>query len=562
MKHILIILTLCAISLTAHAQRDSLNVFASSSASIASNHNIRPLLSYSNQWGEYTQFDHAEALIATGLAYRHTFRNPRLTFSAGFSAQLSTDSLRTMLSQLYANFQLLMFDVRLGLENYTPIETNWSTAIGSFLMSNNARPYPRAWAGILRYWSIPLNRLPFSWASHLENILQIRGGLSFAHVDDEGRSDYTDNVLLHEKFAYARIGRYFLKPYVGLYHSVCIGGTLSNGTKIPVDFINSFLGKRGDPEIFGNGKFRGETTNAAGGHQGLWDLGVDIALPFADAKVYYQQPFVDSKTIKPIGHSRTDLQAGILVHPHGLKALQEFSIEFITTKWCGGEGIPDPLVPNQKGGYTYLYPSEYDTNDIPHLKQDVLLSSDVAAWEATHGEIKTHNDIKEFFQATYNHDCEYGGRLLYLENYCLEQGWTHAGLSTGAPLLHTNELVSRYAPQGTMPLKARFPNIRIRAFNFGLRGQVGPILYNFRLTASHNYGNFREKYIGEDPSSSWNPQPNYLFATTQHQTYSRLSLAANITPHWQLSTSYALDLGDLYKSFSARLSILYHIPLP
>lgn len=561
-KRILTSIALCAISIAAFAlgegRRDSLSVSASAWASVASNHQLRPLFSYSNEWGRYTLYDKGEAAACAQVAYRHAFKNPNINFSAGFTGQVSTDGDRTMLHELYADFDLWMFGVKMGMENYTPIQSNTSLAMGSYLMSNNARTIPKAWFGFLDYWSLPIGKLPWNWAKMFSDLIQIRGGASFGWMDNEGNKNYTDNALLHEKYVYGRIGQFCVKPYAGLYHSVIIGGTLSDGTKVPVDFWHSFFGKNGDPAIFGNGRFRGEVTNAAGGHQGMWDFGFDITTPFADGKVYYQQPFVDSKAQKPFNrdYGGNDFMVGILLNVKNFAPIKEVALEFMSTKWQGGESTPDPMIPNKDGGYSVFFPGDY--GDVKHLKNDILRPEDVAAWEAEHGEIKNAADMYYFFLYFYNKGEAFGGRSLYLINYCLEQGWTRGNLTMGNAFMQTRETVSHYAPEGTMDYNTSVANVRIRAVNFGLRGDIlpGRFSYALRVAQTRNYGNYCEEYGG---SFSYEKTKNYFFAKPKNETYTKLDLNVALSRGWTVNTTWAYDNGDMYRSFAVRLGVKYQL---
>lgn len=554
-------LAVIPIMATAQPSRDSLSISCGAWASASTNLRLRPLLSYSNEWGRFTQYDEGEAAACAKVTYRHEFRNPSLTFGAGLSGQVSTDSRRTMLNEAYADFGLWMFDVKAGMENYTPIETNTPTSVGSYLMSNNARPVPRAWVGILDYWALPLDRLPLPFAGRLKSLIEIRGGVSFGRIDDEGEAGYTDNILLSEKFAYGRIGAWPVKPYVGLYHSVVMGGRMSNGTKIPMDFWNSFLCRRGDPDIFGSGEFRGETTNKAGGHQGMWDCGVDFAIgDAATGKLYHQKPFTDSKASGFASHPFDDFTLGAQISLPRFAPISEVSVELAKTDWQGGEGLPDPYVPTSSGQYVLYYPGDINEKNFDRMKNEVFVADDVRDWESRTGRVLTADNYYDFFIDMYNRGGEYGGRSLYLTNYCIEQGWTRGGLSMGNALLHSKETVRRYAPAGTMKLDNTFPNTRVRAVNIGIAGKLiqGRLSYTARATFSRNYGNYRELYKG-DSSISWEEWDGYLFATPKNETYTKLDLGFALPHGLSLRANLTYDFGDLYHSFAARAGLKYEI---
>lgn len=542
---------------------DSISASAAAWASVATNSELRPLLSYSNEWGKFTQYDQGEVGLQTSLTYTHTFRNPSLAFMAGVTAQVSTDGDRTQMSELYADFDLWMFDIRMGMENYTPVESNTATSVGSYIMSNNARPVPRGWVGILEYWSLPFDKLPFKFASFLRDAVQIRGGFSLGRIDDEGNASYTDNILFHEKFAYGRIGLWYVKPFVGLNHSVVMGGRQSDGTRIPIDFWNSVFGRHGDINVFGEA-FRGETTNAAGGHQGTWDCGLDFSLPSGiSGKLYHQKLFTDAVGQKFRSRFWDDFTIGFQIRlPRG-KHIKEASVEIVKTDWQGGEGLPDPYIPTQSGGMGLYWPGDVNEGNIDYLREKVIIEKDLNEWETRTGKsVKDNGTFYEFCTDMYNRGLSYGGRMKYLYNYCIEQGWTRGGLSMGCALFHTKETVSRYAPDGTMKLGNTFANTRVKAINVGVAGDIaeGKLAYNLRVTCSRNYGNYCEKYTG-DSNLSWDEIPNYFFSTPKNEAYTKLDLNLMLRHGLSVNTNLAYDFGDLYHSFAIRAGVKYQIGL-
>lgn len=539
---------------------DAFFVYTGAWASVSSNSKLRPLLSYSNEWGRFTQYDQGELGVGGSVVYSHVFKNPRLAFTAGLSCQASLDDNRSMINELYANFDLFMFDVRMGWECYTPIETNNYLSVGSYLMSNNATPVLRGWIGILDYWS-PIREFGDRSAKDYYDLFQLRGGVCFGRVDDEANPRFTDDIFLHEKFVYARIGQWKFKPYLGLYHSVMMGGTLPDNTKIPIDFMASFFGKAGSPEVFGNGRFRGETTNAAGGHQGMWDLGVDFDLKPISGKFYYQRPFADARADGLFSHGIKDFTAGLQLTFKEQPYLSDIVVEFVRTDWQGGIGLPDPCVPTNEGGSLLLWPGDVTESNFESIAAK-FVPEDVAAWEAQSGQKLCFDNYYDFAKAMYNGGQGYGGRTLYLVNGFYKQGWTRKGLSMGNTLMHTSETVRRYAPTGTMKHEAIFSNVRVRALNVGVGGEIieDKLNYNFRTTISRNYGNYREQFAG-DGNVSWEPLPNYYFADPKTELYFKLGADYTVFSNKDNSLTahgvLALDCGDLYSSFAVRLGLSY-----
>lgn len=547
------------------AWRNSFTLHAEVWTSACSHDSLRPLLSYTNEWGQYTLYKQLELGALAQFHYQHRFHSPRLSFRTGAAVVLNTEGDRWAVAEFFANFRLAMFTVKLGWDRYSPVPSNDEPlSVGSYLMNRNAEPMPRFWVGILDYWSIPM---PRTWP---QGILQIRGGFSLGRLDnDDDPERFTDDILYHEKFAAVRIGAWHVKPYGSLYHSVMMGGRLPDGTSVPVDFLHSLFGKGGGDDFLSHG-WLGETTNAAGGHQGMWDFGLDVTTPAVSGRFFYQQPFADSKAQRPfvrrgaLGGPKcvADFTLGAHATINHFRPLHSVCVEYTTTRWQGGPGFPDPYYDNSKGSH-FLYPG-YGDNGVEWLREHVFEAADVAAWESEHGPL-TVDDLARFTSATCNRGEEFGGRTLYLENWCYPQGWTHRGLSLGHPLMMTDDQVLRYArleelqdttAMGARHSSMRFPLTRVRGLNVGLAGDAldGRLQYSLRVTGTRNYGNLRQLYYG---SSSWRELQGYFFASPRTEVYSRLDVSWTLRNQIKLSATLSLDRGDLYDAFSARVQASY-----
>ncbi len=253
-----------ALSATAQSHWcDSIAATAQLSVSVSSNDKLNPLWLYSNQWGLYTQYEQAEVVAYAKADVRlANFRHFNMHLGVGGVGTTEWD--RSMLHEAYLAGKAYIFDYTIGMQAHSPMAQWDDLTSGNFLMSSNARPYPRIGIGLFDYWSLPYTR---DW-------LQIKGGVYVGKLfneydaDDVYKCTYTRDVVISEKFAYGRIGGWIAKPYFGLVHSVMMGGKLPDGTEIPTDFWASFRGL--GSEKF-EGQFIGEATNAAGAHQGLWD---------------------------------------------------------------------------------------------------------------------------------------------------------------------------------------------------------------------------------------------------------------------------------------------------
>ncbi|MBR6250390.1 MAG: hypothetical protein IKR17_04235 [Bacteroidales bacterium] len=560
-------------SITANAQllvslysRINTSVQVRVSASAATNEDIRPLWSYSNQWGLENVYDQLGANIYGKYAVRynsfHAFelkhsslwsttlpqnQTVRQLFSATacVSGQFSTESLRTMIHEAYVAGNFWIIDYTIGLQAFTPIVTNNELSSGSFLMSNNARPIPRVGVGIFNYWSVPYTR----------NLVQLRGGVFFGLKTNEGVAEFSDNILFHEKFIYARLGTQHVKPYVGLVHSAMMGGTLPNGKKIPLDFWNSFLARNGDASKFTTDFERGETTNAAGAHQGMWDLGLNLDLGDYSAMLYYQRPFADNKAKKLFKrfYNNKDFTIGLNVNLPW-RYLKMANFEFVKTDWQGGEGTPDPIFYDKNGVLCVIYPGDIDKNKWREWMQSHIADDVVAEYEAYIGrEMEDYDDLFELFEHFYNRGLKYGGRTNYLSNAFYPQGWSTAYLSMGSAFAQTNYTVRKYADEQQLAFHTGFSIVCYRVLNFGVKGSLSSkVDYRFRCGFAKYYGNLIEKYGGN--SFSWNKLEPYYFENPRKELHLNLNMAYKFEKYpLSLLLDVSGDAGDMYDSYSLRL---------
>ncbi len=526
-------------------------------ASVGSNKELRPLLSYSNEWGRYTQYKMGEFGLAGKATYTHRFPDKRFGFVASVAGQVSTDNKRTMFNEAFIDFDLWMAELKIGLEQYTPIETNSDINIGSYVMSNNAHAVPRAWLGVLDYWA-PLTLIG-SRGFQAEYAFDLRFGLSLGRLDDDMDETVTDDIMFHEKFFYFRVSQWFIKPYIGAYHSAMLGGVMPDASKTPRDFGATFFGHNGSTEKFSDPSYHSETVTPAGGNQGFWDLGIDFETPYGIGHLFYQRPHADGQKRKMFGK---DFTLGLNFKVDNLPALEEVTLEFMSTKWQGGEGMNVPCVPNRDGEYTYVYFDQMTADDIANLRAKVLVVDDFKAWESEHGEISNADDLKAFIRETYNGGNDFGGRVQYLDDYYYKQGWTRRGLSMGNSLMHTARTVKAYASDGSMQYLSAFPNTRVVAFNIGAKGNIIPrrLDYVFRTTISKNYGNYNEQYVAPDSSaySSGTKFDNYFFDKGKLEVYTKIGGVYDLGNGLKINGNISFDLGNLYSSFSLRAGVGYY----
>jgi len=512
------------------AQTERLKLDASSHVVLSSN-DIRPLWLVSNEWGRFDQFGKAESLIELGGSYE-VYNGENFTLNAGIRGLVNFDINNSRLQEAYVNGRLWFMDYSMGKEQYSPLVYNDKLTSGQYLMNSNAQPIPRITLGIFNY-------LPLGFTN---NWVEVKGAMSHGWMNDDRieKSNSANDLFLHEKFAYVRLGNTKFQPYAGLVHSALYGGTRPNGDEIPIDFWATFFAK-GSAKLGG-----GEETNAAGAHMGMWDFGFDWSHQWGDIHFYFQKPFADGSGMF-INHGQNkDYIAGVVINPKELNWLSGVSLEIIKTDYQSGEGIPDPLYPadyEKEGLIVFDQIDDYD-----QFMYDVF-GEETSGWGK--------QDVVDYMVVHENHGYRYGGRDDYMNNGSYYNGWSYNGMNMGTPLYHSADMVRRYAHPWSEVDQVYFYNTRVNGFHIGAEGQVLPGLsYRLKSTFTINKGSYGEKYRGR---YSWVETDNYFFATDKKQTYSMLEL--NWQTPWleglSLSGKIAIDAGQLYNSSGGMISINY-----
>ena len=537
---------------------DSLSAREELSASIATNKDLRPLWSYSNRWGVYTQYERAE-FFASARADIRILHTPHTNLHAGLGLVASTDDSRRVPHEAYLSGNVFMFDYLAGMKAYSPLAADDDVSSGNYLMSSNARPTPRIGLGIFDYFSVPFTR---DW-------LQVKGGVFVGRLfdddfDDDYTSLFTTSVTLHEKFAYVRIGGWYVKPYIGLVHSVLIGGTTPDGHKIPTDFWASFFG-RGSEDFrdYDGGWLRGEATNAAGAHQGIWDFGADFSLGDFKAHLYYQRIFTDAVGVDPLSKYVKDYYLGLTLHtPSPL--FRKVNVEYVKTYDQMGDGTPDPIGRDKNGALMAVYPGDFplEQNALMDWLHEHFTDEDLADWQARSGKPLNYHTVNTFLRDHWGNG-EKSGRKVYLNNGLYYQGWTQNGLSLGTPLFHSAKTMRAYMSDSDRAQMLIFlANTRVAAVNIGLVGNVSPRhSYQFRYTFSRNHGNIVEKYDGG--AFSMTPYKDYFYESAKIQNYLLLSTSYDVSDGFlnlfRLRFEVAADFGELYSSTAFRVACIHYL---
>lgn len=518
------------------AQSDRMAIQLSGYAQV-SDDALQPLWLQANEWGKFPQYDQSSFLMHANATYS-IVDHSNFKLSTGIGGIINNDLGESFLHELYLKGRLWFLDFSIGKEAYSPTVYNDCLSSGLFITSSNARPLPKVSIGIFNYTPIGFTN----------NWVEVRGGISQGWLnDDRGqRGNSANEALLHEKFAYLRMGNVKVQPYFGLIHSAIFGGTRPNGTEIPIDFWATFTAS-GSSKIGG-----GEETNAAGAHMGLWDFGLYFPLKEWKAQFYYQKPFADGSGLKIYNGNNKDHIIGLLLNRSGKKILTSLSFELLKTDYQSGYGIPDPLYPEEaeKSGIVWMqHLDEYPTIEAFMDANFPMYTGDVTGW--------AEDDVWDFLITEYNQGHNYGGRDDYMNNGMYYSGWTYHGQSMGTPLYHTKATAQHYAPGWEMNNHVNFVNNRVNGIHIGLEGYVcRNMKYRLKGTLTQNYGSYGEEFIRR---YSWDPSDNYLFDNKKNQNY----LMGQVEWQWpnydalMINASIGYDFGDLYNAIGGRLGIIY-----
>jgi hypothetical protein len=530
MRQILIILALCFLVSVVSAQNKSFKLKATSYALQATNE-IKPMWIHANEWGVFDLYEKTDALIHLQGDYL-IVDNKNFKLEGGLGGVLGTGSDNAFLHEAYLKGKAWFVDFSIGKEAFSPVVYNDRLSSGLFLMNSNARPVPRVNMGIYNYLPIGFTN---AW-------IAIKGGISQGYLDDDRGNKWnsTENLLLHEKFAYIRFGNKAFKPYAGLLHSALFGGKRPNGTKIKVDFWPTFKGS-GSSKLGG-----GEETNAAGAHMGLWDFGFNWQTNMGNVHFYWQKPFADGSGMRLNNGKNKDHIIGVLIKPKEISWLTGFSMELIKTDEQSGAGLPDPLYPADSDKEGIIWLNEIDDYDA--FMMDTF-------GEETNGWGK--EDLITYLEDNYNEGNHYGGRDDFMNNGTYYAGWTYHGAMMGTPLFHTATTVRKYADPWNETDQVYIYNNRVKGFHVGAEGHLASQLaYRLKVTYTENKGTYGEQYHGR---YSWDEKENYFFKESKTQLYTMTEINWKVKKiaGLQLNLMFAYDFGDLYHSFGTRLGVSY-----
>ena len=363
---------------------------------------------------------------------------------------------------------------------------------GSQTLGINARPYPEIRLALPDYWDIP----------YTKGFLAFKGHIAFgAYTDNhfqkhfvEGRNPYDQNVLMHTKAGYIRIGKKD-KPFtaeIGLEMASQFGGThydytgsayqKEKSSRNLKSFWHAFIGGGAD-------SMDGAVQNNEGNMLGSWVARLNYDTPDAKFGLYADHFFEDHSSMFMLDYDgygtgdEWDVRKDNRYFLYDLKDMMlgaELNLK-------GGSWLRDIVV-------EYLY-TKYQSGPVYH-------------------------------DHTPNMSNHISGRDDYY-NHNLYTGWQHWGMVMGNPL-YRSPLYNRDG-------RIEVTNNRFVAWHLGVAGRpLAGLDYRLLATWQRGYGTYNMLF--DDPET-----PVSLLAEATYRFADSSKLAG-----WAVKAAVGMDRGDIY----------------
>lgn len=332
---------------------------------IVSSANKTPFLLRSNQYGLVpydSQLAYLNASLAKDYDSLYTIKRKMKKFGIGYGLEshinLSKNS-SFFLPQAYLKFRYGAFQFYGGRRKEIQGLIDTVGTMGSYIWSGNALPMPKIEISIPNFTPI-LGK----------GLVAIKG--NFAHAWF-GKGDSVQNVLLHQKSLYIRIGKPFWKAKMigGFNHQVQWGGypTLPFFDKISNQTITKYnndfstfiqiatgvsLNKNGDG--LQQGTPANEALNRAGNHLGTLDIGFEFDTKLGKLMIYRQNIYEDG-SLYYLNNIKDGL-FGIAYKPK-YKYIKNICVEYLDTRNQGGDGSSSHSINELRGSDNYFNNSIY-----------------------------------------------------------------------------------------------------------------------------------------------------------------------------------------------------------
>ena len=345
-KQINILILILFISLQVVAQKDTIKYEFGTSAAVSTGTNS-PFLLQSNSYGLISNSPTNGILSA---AISKDFSAQKSLFNYAFNANLimHADNNKTTLyfHEIYAKVKLSFLDFTIGSSKEIIGNQDSTLSSGGFLFSKNARPMPKITVGIENFTNVPFTN----------GFVEIKGALSHGWFTD---NTYVENVLLHHKYAYVRLGGNLpIHIQYGLDHAAQWGGNIPGWGVQHVSFQNYksiFFGKSG-----GTDANISDQINALGNH--IISQSMKFELNISDYKLNaYWQNISEDGPIRPIWNTMNikDGLWGVSIKNKKFPLIQGILYEYLnTTDQSGPYHDKDGIVYGGADGY---FSGQYQT---------------------------------------------------------------------------------------------------------------------------------------------------------------------------------------------------------
>jgi hypothetical protein len=409
-KNVLYIL-LVLVSLPCFSQQKLLSGLRSEASSglLVSTNNRTPFLLKANQYGTVpleSQLLYLNAKFKKEYDSLFTIDRKLKKFNVGYELEPHINLGKTsqiLLVQAYVKARYGAFEFYAGRRREIQGLVDTSSTMGSYIWSGNALPVPKVEISIPNYTPISKNGL-----------IAIKG--NFAH-GWFGRGDSVQNVRLHQKSFYAKLGKpaWKIQFFGGFNHQVQWGGypnkpfydeiskqTISKlGSDFPT-FIKVATGFRlpstGVKWDSVPGLPANEAGNRIGNHLGTVDIGLLIKLKKANLFMYRQSIYEDGSLFYL--NNISDGLWGLSYKTEDMGILKKITLEYLNTQNQGGTGSSSNNISELRGNDNYMnndiYKDSwtYRNNNIGHPL--LLTEREIIHAENQNGNLIRNNRTRAF----------------------------------------------------------------------------------------------------------------------------------------------------------------------
>ena len=318
---------------------------------MASSGKFAPFWAISNKYGIFSTQNNV-ALLRAGLDAKID-TSKKISFSYGLDAIYRYDSNNEIwFQQAYAEAKIFFLLLKGGLfeESFGNQDNQLST--GAYLWSGNARPMPKIALYSNNYIVVPFTR----------NFLEVKGGLSHGWFGE--KDQYVKNAYLHEKYAFARIGKkkWPLSVNLGIHHAAMWGGVSPDSLgELPSDlhaYSSVFFARMG-----GDLGPSEEQINVLGNHLASYSLAADYKMQNNILSFYFQS-FLEDKNGR-IGLDRKNRPDGlwgfVIKRRDSSTFIQKIVFEYFNSTQQSGDPVRSG---NDDYFNNYLYKTGWTYHDM------------------------------------------------------------------------------------------------------------------------------------------------------------------------------------------------------